>query len=128
MNNFDSDFIDSIKTDVIVQNYTTQSSTIHATIINTIDNAIAPKLDNVGILPMLVNVGECFFDIIYHFTPDESNAITQMMSKSKAIIGLADMVQPIEGRHLQKSVVKGKNPKFDHFFGFKIIADVLPKC
>ena len=111
----DFDFINSFKKDGVVKNYVTHSSKIHATIINTVDNSIVPKLDNVGTFPILIYVRSGCFDFLHHCAPGDSNIITEKTTESKAIIVLADMGQPVEVMSLQPSLTKGKIQKLHHF-------------
>lgn len=128
MNNFDFNFTDCMKKDNVVENHITCSSTAHAIIINTINNAIGPTLGDAGGFPILANASNSFFDIFRHFAPGSSNIMMQMASKTKAITGLVEMDQPIEVKHLQHLLANGKNKKSNHFFEIESVANIYPKC
>ena len=89
--------------DSVVNEYTTYTDTSHNDIIKTdvVDPDLTTKLDQMGVFPLLVHIGDQQLEIIHHLKPGITNIITKTQSNAYGIAGLANQGHPIEIRNIQ---------------------------
>ena len=111
------DFLEFIKQDDIIQNYTLHAITIHTEVINNNDTLDISKLGQVGTFPMIVVISSGYIDIIYYYILGRYNFLTKKSTLGKAIVGLKDKGSITEIKDLEKGTIsKEKMPKLDKLY------------
>ena len=110
-------FLEFIKNDNDIKNYTIHAKTMHTEVINTTNILEVMKLRNAEIFPILISFSKEKIDIICHFTLGILNFLTKKMSNTKIVIGLTDKEDIVDVKDLiREYLLKEKMPKLDKPF------------